>query len=134
MALKEQNYSRLVNVDISQWQVSTHLQKYCQTTQKYISITPASTEQPETLAVYIHGGIGIHEDHSFDVTAKIKLKRPSTATQHEFSHKFCFNASNGFAHALGFPNIARIDVLFRHFFINLNLHLVHFEPAKWSFD
>ena len=132
-------FTRDININNTRWYISIELRKYCQTSDKHIKITPDSSDQPETLAAYIHGERhhrynGIDKDYSFDVEAQFKFKQVATAKGSKFSHKICLNSSNKYAYGCGTPKLAKIEVAFTFaFFIKYNLCLESFELTKWIF-
>ena len=101
-----------VNFNNTEWYIYVQLFKYCLTSKEYIRITSSSTEQPETLGVFVCGRRSDRKECSFDVNAIFKFKRPSTAREMQFSqsHKFCFNSTKHYA-AWGYRNFAKIDVI-----------------------
>ena len=109
--------TRDFNINNTRWFISIELRKYCQTSGKYIIITPDSSDQPETLGAYIHGErhyryTGIDKEYSFDVEAQFKFKQVPTANIYNFSRKFCLNSLNEYTTNWGKPKLAKIEVAF----------------------
>ena len=110
-------YTRDININNTRWFIYIGLRKYCQKSGEYIIVRTDSSDQPETLAAYIHGERhhrynGIDKDYSFYVEAQFKFKQVPTAKGYNFTHKFCLNSSNEYKYNRGFPRLAKIEVAF----------------------
>ena len=94
----------------TEWYISIELYKYCQISKANILVTPSSIDQPEALAAFVCGRRNDRKECSFDVDATFKFKRPSTAREFRYSHKFSFNSAKNCA-SWGDRQFARIDVI-----------------------
>ena len=115
---KASYYTRNIIVNNTRWSIVVGMTKYCQTSSKYIWINADTSDQPEALAALIKGKREKESiDCSFDVEAKFKFKQPHPMDdENEFTKKFCFNSSNGYAFSWGFGNLSEINVVFTFFF------------------
>ena len=97
----------------TRWNILVGLTKYCQTSEKYILINAETSDQPETLGVFVNGKGEKGINCSFDVVAKFKFKQPHPLDiGNEFTLIVCFNSSNGYGVAVGFSHLAEINVTF----------------------
>ena len=114
--------TRDININNTRWYFSIDLQKYCQTSGEYIIITPDSSDQPETVGVFIHGEQhNVFEKDSFVVEVQFKFKQVPMDKGHNFTRKFCLNSSNNYACCWGTSKLAKIEVAFIFtFLIKLN--------------
>ena len=101
----------------TEWFVTILLCKYCQTSNKYIDVNSSSPEQPEFFATFVYGTRSDGKECSFDVEATVKFKRPPTAKEFRFSHKFCFNLTTNFFGWGGCSTVSRIDVILALLFV-----------------
>ena len=115
---KARHITRDIIIDTTRWYILVDMTKYCQTSGNYILINAETSDQPEALAAVIKGKREKESiDCSFDVEAKFKFKQPHPMDdENEFTKKFCFNSSNGYAFSWGFGNLSEINVVFTFFF------------------
>ena len=99
-----------INFNNTEWYIYVQLFKYCLTSKEYIRITSSSTEQPETLGVFVCGRRSDQKECSFDVDETFKFKRPLTAKEVRYSHKFNFNSTRNLD-SWGSRQLSRIDVI-----------------------
>ena len=108
------------------WFIVFDLNIYCQNEKKYVSVTPSSNDQPETLGAYICGIRNDEKDSSFIVCASFKFKQQSTAEGiRQISGKIDLDKTNDYQEGFGINEMAKIDV------INFPL-LLHFETFQFS--
>ena len=119
VASKARCFTRDINVNNTWWYIDISLDKWCETREEYIIITPESSDQPEVLSACIWGNVvgNISSDRSFDVTAIFKFKQPATAEEHEFTHKFSFNSLNKYKDSWVITISDEIEVIFLSFHI-----------------
>ena len=109
VALKGQCDTRRIVLNGIEWFFRINLRRYSQIHQKYVIVDPASIDRPETLAAYIWAKRTDEKECAVDVSAKNKFKH---AMDEAFSitHKFIFNAANGYKTNRGFSDLEEIDV------------------------
>ena len=103
-----------INFNNTKWYISINLCKYCQTKKDYISVTPSSSDQPETLAANVCGERSDQKECSFSVDATFKFKRPSTAREKRYSQKFIFESTDKGHYGYdswGYVDFGKIDVI-----------------------
>ena len=85
--------SKRINAYGTEWYISIELYKYCQTSGEDVRVTPSSSDQPETLGVFVYGERSDRKECSFDVDATFKFKQPVTAQEYRYlrTRKFCFD-------------------------------------------
>ena len=95
----------------TEWYITISLYKYCQTRKGQKRVTSSSVnDQPETLGAFVYGTRSDRKECSFDVDETFKFKRPSTALEVQYSHKFSFGLTKHFD-SWGSRQFARIDVI-----------------------
>ena len=112
---KARHCTRNIIVNNTHWSIILDLRKYCQISAKYIHINAKTSDQPETLGVFVNGKGEKGINCSFDVVAKFKFKQPHPLDNgNEFTKIVCFNLSNGYGVAVGwgFSHLAEINVTF----------------------
>ena len=99
------------NLNNTEWYINVNLNKYCQTSKKEIIVSAASSDQPESLGIFLNGTRTDPKECSFDVDAIFKFKRPSTTPEYRYSHKFVLNSMNQHYDSWGYAKFARIEVI-----------------------
>ena len=79
-------YTKRINAYGTEWYIAIEWFKYCQTGKEYILVNSTSTDQSDTLGVFVCGGRSDQKECSFDVEAIFKLRQISTATEGRYSH------------------------------------------------
>ena len=102
--------SKRINVYGAEWYITFELLKYCQTNKHHILVNSTSTDQPETLGVFVVGRRSDQKECSFVVETTFKLKHISTAREWRNSHKFCFTSTKN-CDTWGYRDFMRIDVI-----------------------
>ena len=103
-----------IRLNNTEWFISVKLRKYCRTSNKYIHVTPSSSDEPETLGAFVHGKRIDAKQCSFHVYATFNSNRePPTDKEKRFPEpvKYSFNSSNAYQQpGRGFSALATIDV------------------------
>ena len=113
--------SKSINAYGAEWDIAIQLLKYCQccqTNNDHILVNSTSTDQPETLGVFVYGVRSDQKECSFVVEATFKLKHISTAREWRYSHKFCFTSTEN-CDSWGYRDFMRIDVILLIIFCQL---------------
>ena len=116
-----------INFNNTEWFIMIRLYKCGQTSNDDICVTSSSTEQPETLGAFLCGKRSDRKECSFDVNAIFKFKRPSTAMELRFSHKFNFNSTEHYYDSWGSRKSARINVILLYHFLSIFCLTVNFR-------
>ena len=129
VALKGQCDTRRIVLNGIEWFFRINLRRYSQIHQKYVIVVdPASIDRPETLATYIWAKRTDEKECAVDVSAKIKFKH---AMDEAFSitHKFIFNAANGYKTNRGFSDLEEIDVNLFALFTQIPTNVLILTPV-----
>ena len=95
--------------DKCEWDISLQFCRYNRIRKEFFCVISSSPE-PETLGAFVCGTRSDQKECSFDVDAIFRFKRPSTAPDCRYSHKFDFNSENRHYDSWGYWDLARIDV------------------------
>lgn len=111
VASKADEYiTKRITTNGTKWYVKVGLYNYCQAGKEYVPIT--SSSMPEFFGAFLCGIRTDQKECSFAVEAIFKFKRPSTAREIRYSHKFVFKSTNQHYDSWGCPAFVRIDVIF----------------------